>query len=200
MDEIKKAVEVVVPATTEVKKEEAPLQDPVKKELDKVKGAKLNKLTPAERLIFEKKKIEKQLKELGHTETPEAEDDDKPVTHGELKNIEINRAIETAVEMAESIENDHERDLTKFHLENTIKPSGDPERDFKAAVALVNSVKNGQVTQEVLRRGTPSAHVSGAAAPGKTENVFEPTPEERVFMGPPYNMSKEQIIASRPKA
>lgn len=202
MDEIKKGAETVAPPATEEKvHEEVPLQDPVKKELEKVTGAKLNKLTPAERLIFEKKKIDDQLRALGHVETdsPNDEDDDKPITRGELKEIERNRSVDTALEMAEEIENEDERSLTKLYIETKIKPSGNPTEDYRIARALVNSVKNSQIATEIARKTSPQRHVSGAGSPARTEEVFEPTSEELTFMRPPYNLTKEEIISKRPK-
>lgn len=177
--------------------EKARQDESLKKELDKVQKAKLGK---RERLEFAKKKIEEQLKnDFGGEYTPD-EDDDTPVTKGELKKLEQEKAKKTALQIAESIEDETERELTKHYLENRIVPSEDPEDDVKLARVAVNAVKNAQIAEELARKGSGKAHASAPGAPAmQSGGVFEPTPEELVFMNPPYSLSKEMIIANRKK-
>ncbi len=89
-------------------------------------------------------------------------------------------AQKTALQMADSISDTNERELTKYHIENTIRASGNPT--------------------EVARVQIPARHGSAPGAPalalGKDIVL---TPEEMSFMRPPFSLSKEQIIASRPK-
>lgn len=187
----------VIPPVTEEKKE-VPLQDPLKDELIKVQNKK-GTLTRVERLQFEKKKIEDQLKEeIGNT-SQISEDENKPVTVGMLNEIERGKATQNALSLADDVENEIERELIKHHLADTIKPSGDAQKDFKAARALVNSLKNSQIATEVTRKTDAKRHNSSAGAPGNHEKPFEPTAEEAIFMRPPYSLTKEQIISKRPQ-
>lgn len=174
--------------------------DPIKQELDKVKG---KKFTKKERLEFEKTKIEQQLSALQQEEgnAPTfSEDKNTPVTVGMLEQREKNNAIKTALELAENITDESERELTKHYLETKVKPSGNPEEDLKFARAAVNSLRNAQIAETVVRAGGAKNFSSSPGAPLKHVPVFEPTPEEAVFMQPPYNLSKDEIVKLRNKS
>lgn len=170
-------------------------QDPLKTELEKVqrKGR-----TKVEKLQYTKQRIDEQLRELGVQDEPEDDEDAKPVTVGMLKKLQAETATKTALQLANELTNDTERELTKYHLENTIKSTGNPQEDFKLAQSIVSSVKNSQIAEELARKGKGSAG-AGAGAPvkqGKQQEEF--TQEELVFMKPPFNMTKEAIIKARP--
>lgn len=183
---------------------QAPLQNPIEAELGKLKGKE--KRTRLDKLIFTKQRIEEQLleekKALGIEE--EKVDDTKPLTLGEYKKIKQEEAKETALDMADDIQDEKERELTKFHLENTIKLSGDPKKDLRQARLLVNAVKTAQIAEEAARKSTPSSHFGGAGAPPLETPEFNPTPEEAQMMqmkgldGKPL-LTKEDIIKSRSK-
>lgn len=202
MDEKKNGEEVVVtPTTPETPVETpAPSQDPIKAELEKVRKPK----TEAEKAAYSLVSNAKRVKELGLDpksilgfETPTVEDD-TPVTHGDLKRIQQTEAQKTALILAEEqIQNEDERELTKYHLENTIKPSGDPKSDLRNARALVNSVKNSQFAEEAARVTKPKTIVAGGSVPAVHEPVFEPTQEEIAYMRPPFNMTKDAILKAR---
>ncbi len=171
-------------------------QDPLKTELKKVqeKGR-----TKAEKLLYTKKRIDDQLKELGIQDESVDEDDDKPLTRGEFKKLQAQSATKTALDLAAAVPNETERELLKYHLENTIRSTGNPQEDFNLALTLVNSVKNQQITEEVLRKPAVKTHGSGGGAPAKQEQQVEYTAEELSYMKPPFNLSKEQILAARKK-
>lgn len=186
-----KAEEVVVPATTEIVLE----QDPLKTELEKVqrKGK-----TKAEKLIYTKNRIEQQLKELGIEEEELDDDDSKPVTVGMLKKIQTQTGTKTALDLADDIPNEVERELTKHYLENRITPSGNAQEDFETAQTLVNAKKNTQVIEEVLRKPQARTQSSGNGAPAKIATPEEElSAEEMLYTRAPWNMSKAQIIAAR---
>lgn len=174
----------VVTPTTETKTQETsePSHDPVKQELEKVtKGKK----TELEKAVFTAKSTLKRIKDLGGNpdeilnEAPVVpEDENTPVTVGMLRRRDAETSKQTSLQMAETIEDESERELTKYHLSNTIRPSGNPDEDVRNARALVNSVKNGQIVQETMRGGTPKSHSSGSGAPVPITGKFEPTPEE----------------------
>lgn len=189
------ADEEVVPAATEEETDKtATEQDPLKTELEKVqtKGR-----TKAEKLLYTKKRIDDQLKELGIEEPKETEDEDsKPMTVGDFKKLQAQSATKTALQLVEEVSNETERELLKYHLENTIRSTGNPKEDFNLAQSLVNSVKNSQIIEETLRKPNTKTS-SGGGAPAKNEKQVEFTAEELSYMKPPWNLSKEDILKSR---
>ena len=106
------------------------------------------KFSRRERLNFEKKKIEEQLsgldKEEGVKPTSE-EDDDKPLTKGEFKKMQKKEAQETALTLAEALEDETDREQVKNYLQNSIVPSGNAEEDFKLALSAVSALKNAEI-------------------------------------------------------
>jgi hypothetical protein len=208
MEDEKKVDESVVTTTTEetedtpAEKTNEESQSPIKKELDKVKGKTAGK-TELEKALFTKQQIDKRIKELSGEEgieTPQEEDDDTPVTVGTLRKMEKEKAQKTALTMAEEITDADEKELVMHHIQNTIRPSGNPAEDLRLARAIVNSVKNTQILEEVKRKPTAKTHSSGSGAPARQEESFEPTKDEQVFMSAPFNLTKEQVIAARKKA
>lgn len=201
-----KKEEKKVDETSETKTTE---QDPLKIELEKVQ--KTGK-TEAEKAAFSLKKNAERAKELGidpaevlglkqpASETTPDEEDDKPVTVGMMKKMQQENASKTAVQQAEEIENETERELVKYHLQNTIKSTGNPKEDLKLARAIVNDVKNRQVLEEMGRKNPPKTHSNASGAPAKdnaTDINEELTPAEIPFTKPPFNMTKEQVIKTR---
>ena len=195
--------EVVVPTATEEVEEtpteevvEETTQDPLETELNKVKN---KGRTKAEKLLYTKKRVEEQLKELGIEE--DVEDDDQPVTMADLKRFQAQNAQKTALDLASSVTNETERALIEYHLENTIRSTGNPQEDFQLAQGLVNAVKNKQIIDETIRKPLAKTHSSGSGAPAK---VAKPQDElnavEKQFLSAPFNLTKEQIIEARPKA
>lgn len=170
-------------------------QDPLKTELEKVqKGGRSKR----EKLLFTKQRVEDQLSELDKEEGIELDEDDKPVTVGMLKKIQTETATKTALQLADEITDETERELTKFHIENTIRPTGDPKRDLELAQVHVNAVKNKQIVQEITRRPDPKK-LSSSGGSNPREGVIEEelTPDEIAFTKPPFNMSKDQILKAR---
>ena len=192
-DEIlNQAVKEAETALTEAKDS---LDDPVKKELNKKKS-----FSRRERLNFEKRKIDEQLSDIDKKEGIERQidaDDDKPLTVGMLKKLEKERAKKTALELAEAIEDEGERELTKHYLTDRIIPSGDPQADLRLAQAAVYSLRNAEIAEEAERKRNPKTRGTPPGASASHEKQFVPTAEERVFMQPPYNLTKEDIIKAR---
>lgn len=182
--------EVVTPVVTNTQ------EDPLKTELEKVqrKGR-----TQVEKLQYSKKRIEDQLKDLGIQDEEPDDDDSKPLTKGEFKKLQAESATKTALDLAQDVSNETERELIKFHLENTIRSTGNPQQDFELAQGLVNAAKNKQILDESLRK-TAKSNGTGPGAPAK---VIKPqddlTAEEMAFLKAPWNMTKEQIIKTRPQ-
>lgn len=192
-EENKEDIEQVLPSDTE-QTDKTVEADPLKTELEKVESGKRSK---AEKLIYTKKRVEEQLKELGIED--QVDEDDTPVTVGMLKKIQEQTATKTALQLADEIPNEVERELTKHYLENTVKSSGDPKADLATAQTLVNAVKNKQILDQAAIKPEARTHPSGSGAPVKIEQQPEFTAEELSYMKPPFNLSKEQVLAARPK-
>lgn len=192
--------------TTEVKSVE---QDPLKTELDKVRNKEGR--SEKEKAEFSLKKNAERVKLLGGDplsllgvsgdkieDFDENDEDDKPVTVGMLKKIQQQNAEKTALQLAEEISNESERELVKYHLQNSIKSSGNPTEDIKLARAIVNSVKNSQILEESARKTSAKTHSNSSGAPAKTEQVVgELSEEELLFTKPPFNLTPKQVVALR---
>ena len=228
MEDIKKEELVEETSTSEVKEEtteetteetkveettetETTEQDPLEVELEKVK--KKSGKSEKEKATYSLQKNAERLIELGgdpsailkiesKTENDEEsiDEDDKPVTQGQLKKIIAAGATKTALQMADDIENPTEQELVKYYIENRIVPSGDPAQDFKDAQGSVNSLKNAQILEETNRKAEAKNHSNASSVDANsTEVQGELSPEESVFLGPPFNMTKDQILKTREK-
>lgn len=179
-------------------------QDPLKVEAERINKEKEGR-TELEKAIFTRNKINSRIKELGGDAVdpiadPDNEDDKKPVTVGDLKRIEADKAAQTALTLANEIADETERELVIHHLNNSVRPSGDAKGDLAKARAIVNEVKNRQIAEEATRRQDPKRNGHGSGSPGRSEGVFEATPEEMAYMKPPFNLTKEKILEARKKA
>lgn len=195
MEKENKVDEEVIPAVTEKQTEQSVEQDPLKTELEKVQS---KTRTKAEKLQYSKKRIEDQLKELGIEDEPEEDDDSKPLTKGDLKKFQVEQATKSALDLANAVSNETERELLKYHLENTIRSTGNPAEDFKLAQNQVYAVKNQQILEE-LDRKPPIKNSGSGGAPAKHEKQAELTADELPFLKAPWYMSKEKILAARPQ-
>jgi len=182
-------------------------QDPLKIELEKVqnKGGR----TELEKAQFSLKKNAERLKELGGDPTSvlgiqqvkeeydEENEDDKPVTLGMLKKMQTATATKTALQLADEITDNTEKELVKYYLENRIQASGNPQEDLKDARRMVNAVRNEQIVQEVARKTPPKTHSNSSGIDAKQEQEIVLTADELQFMKPPFSMSKEEIVKAR---
>lgn len=137
--------------------------------------------SPLEKKIVTAKRLIKEIKdETGETIeiSNDDEDDNKPLTRGDLKRMEREKSAQTALELAEQIEDEDERALVIDELENTILPSGNPQKDLAKARALAQSEKNAQIAAEAQRKRNAQSRGSGSGAPPKEEDHFEATPLE----------------------
>jgi len=195
-EQVETEVEVETETTVETE------QDPLKTELEKVQ--KRSKYSEEEKAEFSFKKQAEKLKELGKDpasilgiKDEVEDDDDRPLTIREYKQMMAGSVAKTALQEAESIQNETERELIKYHLKNTIKSTGVPSEDLKLARALVNAVKNTQVIEEVSRKTPAKTHSNSSGVDAKQVVEFKPTAEELSMMRPPFNMSQAQILEAR---
>lgn len=178
-----------------------PEQDPIKKELNRVSKKGQDK-TELEKAMFARQKIDERITTLkgehGIEDEPLEADENAPMTVGMYAKLQREQATKTALNLAsEQIEDEDERNLTLHHLQNTIKPSGNPTEDLRNARALVNSARNSNIAEEVARKLPPKSRGNGGGAPARREEAFEPTKEEASMMKAPFNLTKEEVIAAR---
>lgn len=191
--------EVQVDTTTSPTEEIEPSQekDPIQEELDKVEEKQKPKRTRLETLAYNRDRLEKEIAEE-RKKSGITEDDDRPMTVREFKSIQQQTAQDTALTLADEIESDAERKLVKHHLENTIRPSGDPQTDLRNARLIVNSVKNGQIAEETVRAQKARTAATGTGAPPKEKQVNELTKDEHELMRG-FGLTEAEVIAARSK-
>jgi nucleotide-binding universal stress UspA family protein len=201
MDELNNVEETTAPTAEPITPE--PSQDPLDVEIEKGKEEK-RQFTEAEKAAFNLKKNAERAKELGVdpatvlglSQETQTEDDDVPEWY---KKREAQAASKTALELAEAIEDPRERELVKMKLE-TVITSGSPEERVRIARGYVNSVRNGQIAEEVTRAKAAPAFGNGAGAPAnKAPAAPELSAAELPFTRPPFNMTPAEIIAKRPQ-
>lgn len=179
-------------------------------EADAANAAAPSQKTEAEKAAFSLKKNLERAKELGvdvesivgtkaHIETNADDEDSKPVTVGMLREIQKNDAQKSAIQMADDITDEETRDTVKKYLSDNIRPSGNADADFRLALAAASAGKNAQVLAEVNRYTPAKRTASGGSAPAHVESEFVATPEEARMMQPPWNLSKEKVLAARKK-
>lgn len=178
-----------------------PSQDPLDVEIERTKKEGRSE---AEKAAFSLKKNAERAKELGidpaeilGLKKEEPKDNDEVPEWYKKEQSKAN--AKTALELADSIEDPKERELVQIAL-NSVVTSGTPEERLRVARGYVNSVRNGQLVEEISRAGTPKHFSSGTGAPAKpAAKKPELTPQEQQFTKPPFNMTPAQIIAARPK-
>lgn len=107
------------------------------------------------------------------------DDDDKPLTKGDLKRMQRDEAKKTALQLANNIQDEDERAAVIENLQTAILPSGNPQKDFQKAVDLANSEKNRQIAAlKEQNKGKSKPVKSGGGAPAKEEDQFVPTENE----------------------
>lgn len=168
-----------------------------------------SKRTEKEKAEFSLKKTAERVKELGgdpelvlgtktHIKTDDADEDDKPVTVGMLREIQKKDATKTAIEMADEITDEDTKATVKQYLSDNIKPSGNAESDFKIALAAASASKNKQVLEEMDRFRNPKKTAAGGSMGARVEEQFTPTAEEQWHMQS-FGLTKEQVLEARKK-
>jgi hypothetical protein len=151
---------------------------------------------------LKKEKAEEDARNGVIPEVPDA-DDDIPLTRGDLKRLKQEEAKQTALSMAESIDDEQTREQVKDVLESRIVPSGNAQKDYEFALDAVNSEKNRQLAAMKKAGKTVAPRVSsGSGAPAPVgDEPFEMTPEEqamiRVSKVKDPKKAKEMIMKAR---
>lgn len=198
--------------TVETKVEETKVEtveDPLKVELERVKSKKTPQEKAKDSLFFNAEQAKKlgldPAEILGIKPKEEVvEEDDKPVTRKDLtellQSIKTTNAVKSAQEMAGEISDETERELTLYHIENTIKSTGDPKEDLRLARALTNSVRNSLIQEEAGRKPQAKTHSSasgGGMAEVKPQVVL--TPEEKTYLATGLVTEAEILLAREGK-
>lgn len=190
----------VAPTEPKDKKEEVPSQNSIKEALEKETAKQT--YSEKEKVAFNLKKKADEAKSLGLDPklilgVDEEPKDEIPEWYRREKAKETQQ---TAVQLADRIEDADERNLVKTYLQNRIVPSGNPEDDFRLALNAVSALKNKQIAEEVSRKVFPKTTASGGSAPIKSDEggEFVPTQEEADIMKH-FHVSKEKILESRRK-
>lgn len=164
-------------------------EDPIKAELERVKGQTQGK-TPAEKMAFKLKLEAQRAKEMGidiqsvlgikstDTSDTETEDlEDKPLTRKDIQDIikTVTKPETKSVhDFLSTIENDAERELTEYYLNNKIKSSGDPEADFNDAKMLVDAIKvKNNIQLQNIRPQAQSYSTGHSVQPNVTKNTSQ---------------------------
>lgn len=181
-------------------------QNPLDKELDKVnKDKDKKKRTEKEKAGFALHAIIAKFPDLkdqilGGLIDPSTlldDDDSAPLTRGDLKKFEAEKAQKTAFEMANALPDAKERELVTHHLKETIKSSGNAEQDFRAALSIVAAAKNALIVEELDRYTKPKSGGSGSGAPPIHQARFELTEVEKQLMAMTPHLTIEKIKAAR---
>lgn len=200
------------PQTTEA---QAEVQDPIKEELDRVKGQTQGK-SPKEKFEYKLQRELAQAKEMGidiatlagiKNETP-GEDPEKPLTRKDLEDAlrGVKPQSKSALEMAMDIENEAERELHLHYLENKVNPVLSEEDKFQTVKDMVNAIKlRNHVQLSEIKPNTQTHSTANSVQPIKQANFDNNrlTPEEEMLFrdaqarGIPF--TKEEIIATRKK-
>lgn len=201
--------------TQAVEVKEEVTEDPIKAELEKVNKRKEGR-TEEEKAEYTFKNIAKRLIDLGKDpaellgvkpkEEEEVDEEDRPLTKKDLESIlsQVNKPKEkTATELAyERIQDENQRELALYYLDNVIKPSGNSDEDLRNAQAMVNAVRNQKVLEmQALKPEAKTLNTARSIEINKTNtNTIELSPEEKMIMDTSRGLiTMDDIIANRNK-
>ncbi len=204
-----------VPVTQEIETTETP--DPIKAELERIKGQTQGK-TPQEKFAYKLKLEAQRAKSMGldvneilgikKEDSYQDEEEEKPLTRKDLEQIlnNVKPKTQTATDLAMAIENEAERELHLYYIENVIRQSGDAEQDFKMAKTMVDAIKlKNKATLDNLKPEAKAHSTASSFQPSKTSNVdnFKLTHEEEMLYRDAQirgiNFTKEEILNMRKK-
>lgn len=167
-------------------------QDAVKQELERLRP----KRTQEEKLEYNIRRMQEELNKIKGVEEPDT-DDDVPLTLSMYKKMQAMNAQQTALDLANSVQDEAERELIKFHIENTIKPSGDAQEDLSRARTLANAVKNSKILEMESRRITPKSFSGSSGAPGNAPKEHITLTAEEAELKRVGNLTDDDIIFAR---
>lgn len=194
---------------------ETPAEDPIKAELERVKGQTQGK-TPQEKFEYKLKLQLAQAKEMGidvanlagiktPTEAEASTEPEKFVTRKDLDEaLRGQSTSKSAMALALEIENEAERELHIHYLENKVNPNLTEEEKFQTAKDMVNAIKlKNQVTLSSVKPQAQTHSTSNSFQPAKTTEIDNNrlTPEELYIFNDAskrgFPITKEEIIRMR---
>lgn len=202
--------------TVEEKAEEM-TEDPVKTELEKVKGQTQGK-TPQEKMAYKLKLEAQRAKEMGvdvdsifgikkEEDTFEDSPEDKPLTRKDLDELlnRINKPqVKSATEMVhEKVQNESERELTLYYLENRVNPNLTEEEKYQTAKDMVDALKLKQQTQMLANKPEAKTFSTASSVVINKNNVNTQalTVDEQTILrdaqSKGVNLTPEEIISYR---
>lgn len=210
--ETKTEAEVKPQETKETQVEtEVDVDNSIKAELEKVKQKSTPK-SEEEKAEYTFKSIAKRLQDLGKDpaellgikKEEEIEDEeDKPLTKKDLEVIlkQVNKAPQkTALELAQEIQNESERELTVYYLENVIKSTGNHQEDLSNAKTMVEAIKlKKQIELQKLRPEVKTHSSASSVTPNTSpnQNVELTKEEDYLIRASGGLLTKEDILKSR---
>jgi len=225
MDELKKLEDAIIASAsganvvtetkvetpvTEVKPETESVQeqDPLKAELERVKSLPQGK-TQLEKALHRRKFLDEEIVKLGGKlpeEKVEETEEDAPLTRKDLEEAlkdlkdKPQHLVRTIDDYLKDEPNEIKKELINFHIENSIKSTGNPEQDYNLAKILAEEPIRRQITEELARKGTPKTHSSASSAPGSSgsQPIISFTKEEQLFLDTGV-ITREDILAARAK-
>lgn len=211
---------VIAPDVTETKVETqvetqvaATTEDPVKAELDRIKGQTQGK-SPKEKFEYKLQREIAQAKEMGidiaglaGIKQTEEIDEDKPLTRKDIESIlKQGTPTKSAMEMALEIENEAERELHLHYLENKVNQNLPEDEKFRTAKEMVDAIKlKNQVHLTNIKPVAQTHSTSTSVQPLKEQNFdqYKLTPEEDMLFRDAkvrgVSLTKEEIIQMRAK-
>lgn len=196
---------------------ESTTEDPIKTELERVKGQTQGK-TQKEKFEYKLQRELAQAKEMGidiagladikTTEETTISDDEKPLTRKDLEEAlkGVKQPTKSATEMAMEIDNESERELHLYYLENKVNPNLSEEEKYQTAKDMVNAIKlKNQLSLTSVKPATQSYSTASSFQPEKKQDFDGQrlTPEEEYIFNDAQKrgvpISKEEIIKSRAK-
>lgn len=182
------------------------LTDDEGKDLDEGKDP-IPERTEQEKATFNLKKHAERARELGirpedvlglrQLKVDDSLSDDTPLTVGAFRQLQKEDAKKTALQLADDIEDEGERNEVKTILEKRIVPSTDPHADLALARSAVNARRTAMLSEDDARKIQAKQTASGGSADGRHEDQFVPTETESVMMAHPYNLTQAEVIAAR---
>lgn len=204
MDENIKTEEAVGTVSTDAGKTEETSQDPIQVELERVRRPK----TEREKAEYTLLHTAKRLSELGadpteilgiKQETHEESSSEVPEWY---RREQAKGQEKNALQLADAIPDQYERDLVKHHLETSIT-GGTAEERLKIARGYVNSLRNAQIVEHVVNKPQSKGFSAAPGAPAKeTPEAPELSKQEKdmddwVFKTTGKHMTPDEIRNAR---
>lgn len=201
------------PVEAQVETPATQTEDPIKTELDRVKGQTQGK-TPQEKFEYKLKRELAQAKEMGidiaslagvRNEPEQESEEEKPLTRRDLEAIlKTQTSAKTAVSMAMELENEAERELHLHYLENKVNPNLTEEEKFQTAKDMVDAIKfKNQINLTSIKPQAASHSTANSFQPSVAENFdsLKLTPEETYIFEDAnkrgFPLTKEEIVKMR---